>query len=324
MEKLLKKYIQTSLKEGLSFVIIIAAILSFVYISSGVYSVSQNEAGVLLRFGKIIDSNVSPGIHYKLPWPIDEITKVPVKAVRRILIQDFYDNSESQSTDNFSTSEPSLKQYALTGDNNIVELNCVIQYKILDPAKYLFNIKDNEPVLYETVKNVIIQSLAKTSVEEILTFGKATIETQIKMHAQNKLSNLNSGLSISLVELKNVRPPNVVQRYFDDVINSKIDKNKRISQAESYRNEEIPSAKGRANKDIQEAMAYKNEKVNQSQGQSQRFLSQLEEYKKSKRIGKENIYMEFLTSSLANVSEKYIIDRKDNKPVAKIKIRTKN
>ncbi|MBW2220563.1 MAG: FtsH protease activity modulator HflK [Deltaproteobacteria bacterium] len=303
-----------------SFSIYILLILILLYLLSGTYSVPQNQIGVHQRFGKIVNQNVSPGMHYALPWPIDRVDKVPVKVIKRILIDDFSNNYEGKSIPYVFKQMTGLTPCCISGDNNIVNIFCAVQYGISNPAKYLFSVKNNEKLLRDVFCNAIIKCLAGLSVDEILTFGKKHIENTLKTEAQKKLNDLDCGLMISFVELRNVQPPVVVQGAFDDVINSKIDKRKIVSQAESYRNEKLPQAKAAANKMIQQAQTYKIENISKAQGQTQRFLDQLKAYEKSEEITKKRLYLDFIKEIFPTIEKAYIIENADGKNPANIKI----
>lgn len=302
------------------FSIYILLILIFLYFLSGAYSVSQNQIGVHQRFGRIVNQNVSPGMHYALPWPIDRVDKVPVKVIKRILIDDFSDNYEGKSIPHVFRQMTGLTPCGISGDNNIVNIFCVVQYGISNPAKYLYNIENNEKILRDIFCNAMIKCLARLSVDEILTFGKRHIENTLKTEAQNKLDNLDCGLTISFVELHNVQPPGVVQGAFDDVINAKINKRKIISQAESYRNERIPRAKAKANKMIQQAQTYKVENISKAQGRTQRFLDQLKAYEKSVEVTKNRLYLDFIKEIFPTIEKAYIVENAAGGNPANIKI----
>jgi len=276
------------------FIFYILIVLILLYIASGIYSIPQTQVGIHQRFGRIINPNVKPGIHYALPWPIDKIDKVSVMIVQRILIDDFSSNLEQDSTPYAFYRMTGLTPNCISGDNNIVNIICAIQYSVSNPVDYLFRIKDNERLFRDIVCNSIIKCLAALQVDEILTYGKRKIENILKTQTQKKLDNLNCGLTISFVELRDVRPPGAVQGAFDDVINAKIDRRKIVSQAESRRNERLPQANATATKIIEKAKTYKVEKTATAQGETQRFLKQLEAYQKMKKVTKKRLYFAFV------------------------------
>jgi membrane protease subunit HflK len=302
------------------FISYILVVLILLYVASGVYSIAQTQVGIHQRFGRIINPNVKPGIHYALPWPIEKIDKVSVMTVRRILINDFASNLERDSTPYVFYKLTGLTPNCISGDNNIVNIICAIQYSVSNPVDYLFRIKDNERLLRDIICNSIIKCLAVLQVDEILTYGKRKIENTLKTEAQQKLDSLNCGLIISFVELRDVCPPATVQGAFDDVINAKIDKKKTVSLAQSRRNEQLPQAKATATRIIENAKTYKLEKILTARGEAQRFSKQLEAYRKMKEVTKKRLYFEFAKEVFPEVDKVYIVDREKNKNPAKVKI----
>jgi len=306
------------------FIFYILIVLILLYIASGIYSIPQTQVGIHQRFGRIINPNVKPGIHYALPWPIDKVDKVSVMIVQRILIDDFSSNLEQGSTPYAFYKMTGLTPNCISGDNNIVNIICAIQYSVSNPVDYLFRIKDNERLLRDIVCNSIIKCLAALQVDEILTYGKRKIENILKTQTQKKLDSLNCGLIISFVELRDVRPPGTVQGAFDDVINAKIDRRKIVSQAESRRNERLPQANATATKIIEKAKTYKVEKISAAHGETQRFGKQLEAYREMKKVTKKRLYFEFVKQVFPDIEKVYIVDKEGNKNPAKIKIFSDN
>jgi membrane protease subunit HflK len=253
----------------------------------------------------MIDSQVLPGIHYAFPWPIDRIDKVPVKKVHRIIMDDF---SEDSRIARIFRDLTDLDSYCITGDNNIVNLACILQYTVARPSDYLFSVINNEQALRHMASSTIIKTLACMSVDEILTYGKRHIELRIKTDLQERLDVLKNGLSITFVELQEVRPPEAVQSYFDDVINAQIDKKKYITTAESYYNENILKAHARANRIVQNALAYKQKVIAEATGESKRFLEQLIQARKERKITKEQLYMRFVKEIWPKIQTKYLVE----------------
>jgi len=315
---------KNAISSGKKFTFYILIALIVLYFASGIYSISQTQAGVQQRFGRIINPNVKPGIHYALPWPIDKIDKVSVKIVQRILIDDFSSRTEKDSTSYVFGEMTGLTPYCISGDNNIVNMICAVQYMVSDPVDYLFRIKDNERLLRDAISNSIIKCFAGLGVDEILTYGKRMIETTLKTKAQRKLDGLNCGLIISFVELRDVRPPATVQGAFDDVINAKIDKRKIISQAQSRSNELLPQANATATRMIERAETYKLQKISAADGETKRFSKQLEAYQKMKKVTKKRLYFEFVKQIFPEIEKVYIVDREGDKNPAKIKIFSDN
>ena len=315
---------KNAISSGKKFALYVLIALILLYLASGIYSIGQTQAGVQQRFGRITNPNVKPGIHYALPWPIDKVDKVSVKIVQRILIDDFSSNFEKNSAPYAFREITGLTPYCISGDNNIVNIICAIQYTVSNPVDYLFKIKGNERLLRDIICNCTIKSLAGLQVDEILTYGKRPIENTLKAEAQKKLDSLNCGLIISFVELRGVRPPVTVQGAFDDVINAKIDRRKIVSQAQSRRNELLPQAKATATRMTEKAETYKLQKILAAHGETQRFVKQLEAYRKMKEVTKKRLYFEFVKQIFPEIEKVYIIDREGDRVGAKIKIFSDN
>jgi membrane protease subunit HflK len=166
----------------------------------------------------------------------------------------------------------------------------------------------------------IIHCLSSLPVDEILTYGKKRIEDYLRPKLQKELDEVESGLSISFIELKEVSPPESVQKYFDDVINATIDKRKIVNNAQSYRNEKIPEAKAEAEKMLQEALGYKKEKVSRAKGEAKRFIACLGEYNNSKEVTRKRLYLEFIRSLYPYLKNIIIVDNKEGKKLLNIRL----
>ncbi len=310
-----KTRIQRTFKEAythlVSFLRWIILCLVILYLCSGVYAVSSNEIGILQRFGRVLNDKVQPGIHFALPWPIDKVTKVPIRIVTKMLIDDFYSKDTNQdSSAGVFTRMTGLDSYCVTGDNNLINVMCVIQYNITNPFDYIFRAKDSDIMLHNMAANTIIHCLARMPIDEALTRGKQGIARYIKLELQKRLNETRSGLSLSFVELSDITPPNRVQHIFSDVVKADIDRAKMINEAEAYRNEKIPAANADANRFLQEAEAYKREEVLRAEGDTDRFISLLEQVgSKGEEAVRRMIYIETMQEVLQKVAKKRIVVR---------------
>jgi len=286
----------------------ILVILLILYLASGIFIIPQNQIGVLLRFGRVVNSGVTPGIHYALPWPVHRVRKVPVKVMHRISVDDFFESNEKGSKSALLYEATGLNSYCITGDNNLVNLTCVIQYSIADPLEYLFKVADNNFVLLELAAGSVINTLAVMPIDEILTSGKVEVETNIKTRLQADIDDVGCGLSVSFIEVKDVSPPSNVREAFEDVINARIEKKKLINDAESYKNQMIPQASANAARMMEEGYAHKNAVIAKAEGETERFLSLLGEYKAAPEVTRKRIYLESIAEILAAVKKKYIVD----------------
>ncbi len=333
MSKMVPDQFKTAARTSANMLLWITAVLIVIYLVSGVYSVANNEVGVLQFFGKIVDPAVKSGIHYALPWPFYRIDRVPTRKVAKLLIEDF-SQSEFGAPNPF-TYITGLNTYAVTGDNNLINLACVVQYKIDDPVAYLFNLRANLPktdksrlqeadlsvklFLKEMACSTLLDCLSRLSVDHALT-NRDAIVSYVKKRLQNRLDAIDSGLAVLFVEIKGLKPPMDVQEYFADVIKAQNDKIKAIRDAESYYNEELPAAKGRAARLLAEGEAYYSKTVLTSKGEANRFLKQLGEYQKDRALTRYRLYMEAIQEILPMVGAYHIVDTSHGKKPVKIRL----
>ena len=320
-----KNHMESSLSSSLGrlmrfFVRWVLLVLLVLYLLTGFYSVKSSEFGVITRFGKVVDGRVSPGMHYAIPWPVDKVFKVQVKQVRTIVIDDFSTDPAEDSPAAAFRASTGLSTYAVTGDNNIVSITFLIKYNVIDPVAYLFTIRENEDLLRFVTSNTLIHSLSSQPVDRILTYGKKAIEDKIRLSLQEKLGRLGSGLAISFVEIRDIKPPPKVQKYFDDVINAKVDKKKMVNESMSRSNKKISTARADAVKMTQGAYGYKKQKISHAEGDASRFLSRLEEYQKSKKETKKKIYLDFINSVYPFLKEIIVVDNRKGKKLTSVRI----
>ena len=312
-----------SLRLGGAFIKVSVPMLIGVYLVTGFYSVEQDRIAMLQRFGKVIDAKVQPGMHWALPWPVHKVDKVAVKQTKTIVIDDFGKEFAEDSAAGAFKEATGLWPYCITGDNNIVNIVLVIKYTITDPMSYRFKVTDAEKLLRAAAATTTIHALAGLSVDEILTYGKDWISNEIKLKLQRRLNDLDAGVSISFIELRDVSPPQRVQSAFDDVINAKVEKRKMLNEAESWSNQAVAEARGEAEKAVQDAHAYQREKIDHAQGDASRFLSQLAEFNKAKDVSRRRMYLEFIRSVYPKIKQIVVVDTQGDKKPLKIKLFSK-
>jgi len=310
-----REMLKDSIAHLMVFIGLVAGALFAIYLCTGFYTIEQNTIGVLQLFGKVIDDNVEPGIHYALPWPVSRVNKITVKTEKAIEISHFaripLDNGSETGDSKAPTSSPvplpasrdpgiayrdltGLAPYCITGDNNIVNISLVIKYDVTDPKSYLFNVKDPEALLTSAAATAVVHYLASRPVDEILTKDRDLIASEVADTTQQRLGAMDAGITISRVELRYVSPPESVQPYFDDVINARVEKIRLLDLAESYRNKKILRAESEAYTIKQKAESYRQETLRRAQGEAKRFLTQLEEYRKAPTISRKRIYLDFM------------------------------
>ncbi len=275
-------HLEPSSKPRAMIVISIVSLFIAGYLFSGVYYVAWDEQGIVRRFGKVTQKNVLPGLHYRLPYPIEKIDLIKVENIRRLEVG------------------PNI---LLTGDTNLINVKITVHYKISDAIQYLLGIKKPIKLISDIASSSIRQVVGERGIDYILTTGKSEVEDATKQLLQEVLNENNSGIKIVNLQLMKMVPPEDVIGAFQDVASAREDKITYINEAQSYRNALVPEARGKAFKLLREAEAYKEEKVNFAQGDASRFLQKLREYEKSKDITELRLYLETMEKILPKVKK---------------------
>ncbi len=282
-------------------------ILVVLWLLSGIYFVGPAEQGVVRRFGKEVRI-VGPGPHYHLPRPIEVVNKPDVMKIRRIEVGFRTVYAGPPARYRFYPEEALM----LTGDENIVDAQFIVQYKIKDASDYLFNVRNLEGsngTIRNAAEVAMRRVIGQSTIDDVLTVGKFKVEMDTKELLQKIMDGYKSGLLITAVKLQTVRPPKEVSSAFDDVVRAKEDKDKYIKQAEGYAESIIPEARGKAASLIQGAEAYKERRVKRAQGDADRFLSILKEYEKAPEVTRKRLYLETMEEILPGI-KKFVIDKK--------------
>ncbi len=274
-----------------------------IWLFTGIYVVGPDEVGVVQTFGKYTRQAQS-GLNYHFPYPIETVQTPKVTEVKRIEIG-FRTVGKNQYK---AVSRESLM---LTGDENIVDAQMIVQYKIKEPVNYVFNFVKKELTVREAAEASLRTVVGRHNIDEALTAGKFMIQEETKALLQSILDKYKTGIMIVAVQLQAVAPPNQVVAAFKDVASAKEDKNRMINQAEGYRNDVIPKARGEAQAMIREAEGYKEARIARAEGDVAKFSAVLKEYRKAKGITETRIYLETLEEILEN-KEKIIIPDSEN------------
>lgn len=277
-------------------------LIVILYLASGIYIVQPNEQGVIRRFGKFTRLD-SPGLHYHLPFPFETAVTPSVTEVKRIEI--------GFRTARGGYLEVPEEALMLTGDENIVSAESIVQYRIKNAADYLFNIIDPELTVRNAAEAALRQVIGSRKIDDALTEGKYEIQEETKLLIQEILDEYQSGILVIAVQLQDVNPPEEVSAAFKDVASAKEDKSKFINEAEGYRNDVIPKARGEAAKIVKEAEGYKIERVRKAEGDVAKFNQILAEYQNGKEVTRNRLYIETMESVLPHM-KKYILEEKEN------------
>jgi len=279
-------------------------IVALIWLASGIYIVAPDEEGVVKRFGKVAYTT-KPGPHYHLPRPFEAVLKPKVTKVRRLEIG-FRTISAGPPARYRAVQAESLM---LTEDENIVDMQFIVQYKIKNAADYLFNVRNPENTVKKAAEAAMRDVVGKSKIDQALTVGKFKIQQDTKQLLQRILETYKTGISIEAVQLQDVHPPKEVIASFKDVASAKEDKIRFVNESEGYRNDILPKAKGKASQIVNEAQAYKEAKVKQAEGDVSRFTQILKEYQKAKHVTQKRLYLEMMEEVLMDI-EKIIIDGK--------------
>ena len=273
------------------------------WLFTGVYMVGPDEVGVVRTFGEYTRVTQS-GLNYHFPYPIEQVNTPAVTEVKRIEI-----GFRTLNNGQYRTVEK--ESLMLTGDANIVDAEMIVQYKIKDPVAYLFNIVEPELTVRQAAEASLRTVVGRNNIDETLTTGKFKIQEETKNQIQSILDKYESGIHVVAVQLQDVSPPKEVIGAFKDVASAKEDKNRMVNQAEGYRNDVIPKARGEAEAMIRDAEGFKQARIKRSEGDAAKFTTILKEYRKAKSITQKRLYLETMERVLPGI-EKIIIPDKDS------------
>ncbi|HAN55778.1 MAG TPA: FtsH protease activity modulator HflK [Betaproteobacteria bacterium] len=275
---------------------IAAAIVFAIWLASGFYIVDQGERGVVLRFGKFIETT-QPGPNWHLPWPIESVQVVNIEQVRTVEIG-YRNNVKSKI----------LKEsLMLTDDENIIDIQFAVQYTLKDPEDYLFNNRSPDDAVRQVAESVMSEIVGKNKMDYVLYEGRADVAASATERIQKVLDRYKTGISISKVTLQNAQPPQEVQAAFDDAVKAGQDRERLKSEGQAYANDVIPKARGMAARLAEEASGYKQSVIANAEGDASRFKQVLVEYDKAPAVTRERMYQDMMQQVLTSTS-KVLVD----------------
>ena len=270
---------------------------------TGIYVVGPDEVGVVQTFGKYSRAAQS-GLNYHFPFPIEKVSTPKVTEVKRIEI-----GFRTVGKNQYQTI--ARESLMLTGDENIVDAEMIVQYKIKDPVAYTFNFIEPELTVRQASEASLRTVIGRHNIDEALTSGKFMIQEESKELIQNILDKYNTGILVVAVQLQDVSPPEQVIAAFKDVASAKEDKNRMVNQAEGYRNDIIPKARGEAQAKIREAEGYKEARIARAEGDVFKFNAVLKEYRKSKEVTETRMFLETAEEILSDREKIIVPDGKE-------------
>jgi len=276
---------------------LLAVVLLGVYLANGFYVVNADEHAVVRRFGAIVD-RVGPGMHFRLPWPVDRVDVLKTTSVMKVGVGFALPENDAQTVTGVEL---------LTGDTNILSVGLVVQYVIGNPSDYLFHIEQPQVLVGTLAQSVLTETVVGMPVDEVLTTGRPAIQARVKLKTQEALDRYQSGIQISSVSIMSLTLDVSVAKAFQDVADAMADREKTQNEARAYANDQIPKARGEAHQKVSDAKNYKQQRIAEAVGNTERFLALLKEYQKAPEVTRSRIYIDAMEKILPKV-KMYVID----------------
>lgn len=274
------------------------ALVLLVWLASGFYIVDAPQRGVVLRFGKYVETT-EPGPRWHWPWPIESAEVVNVSGNRSVEIG--YRNNVKSKV---------LKEsLMITDDENIIDIQFAVQYVLKDPEDYLFNNRDPDATVMQAAESAIREVVGKSKMDFLLYEGKEAVTTSVRKLMQDILDRYKTGITISRVTMQDSQAPEQVQAAFDDAVKAGQDRERQKNEAQAYANDIIPKARGSASRLLQEAEGYRQSVIANAEGEASRFKQIVAEYNKAPGVTRDRLYLDTMQQVLNN-SSKIVVDQK--------------
>lgn len=307
IERVVKKFKNNPPTFGPVLLILVVLLVAFVAYSS-YYQIKPNETGVILRFGKF-QGLAGEGPHFKLPLGIDRVVKVPTGTNFK---EEFgFRTLRAGVRTSYSPQGFDDESLTLTGDLNVIDLEWIVQFRISDPFKFLFRIRDRQETIRDIAESSVRQVVGNNNVDEVLTTERDRLAGEVQQVMQDVLTkDYDIGVRIVTVKFQDVNPPEPVKPAFNEVNEAEQQRESLILQAREQYNKLVPRAAGEAKQTIQNAEGYAIERINQAEGETARFKALLTEYRKAPEVTRKRLYIETLEDVLPQVKEVFIMDEK--------------
>jgi membrane protease subunit HflK len=287
---------------------LVAIVVGLIFLWSSWFTVQPEETGVVQRFGRVVRT-AEPGLHFKWPFGIDTVRLVPTA---RVLKEEFgfrsLASAPGQRTQYASNQAYKAESLMLTGDLNVIDVQWILQYRIEDPVRYLFAVRDTPQTIRDITEAVMRRVVGNRLGSDVLTVGRVAVSTQVREEVQQILREYETGVRLVTVELQDVTPPDPVKPAFNEVNEARQDKERTINQAEEQVNRELPKAGGEAARSVREAEGYAIERVNRARGEATRFQAILAEYQQAPEVTRRRLHLEALGRFMTETKGLYIVD----------------
>jgi membrane protease subunit HflK len=276
-------------------VIAVVGLALAIWLASGIYIIQPGEQGVVTLFGNFIGAT-GPGINYRLPWPIQGVAVVDLQRIRRTEIG-FRSEGPPEGRRVFE------EALMLTRDENIVEVGMLVQYRIKDPVAFVFRVQNPEEILGSATEVALRGAVGQMPIDAVITERRAEVQDTTRAYLERLLDAYGTGIQVTDVRLQVADAPDQVRDAFHEVVRAREDRERKVNEAQAYREDTVPKARGEAQQILQQALAYKEERVRQARGESNRFLAVLAEYRSAPEVTRERMYIETVERVLAKVDK---------------------
>lgn len=319
-----RKVLTESLDAAFKFLRWGAVLVLLAIMCSGITFVRSDEAAVVLRFGKLAgatpaDQVHGPGILIAWPYLIDRIVRVPVKRVQEVEITDFsgrplasldpgepaVDTGRAQSS-----LDPRKVGYCVTGDQNIIHADVLIKYQVSDPIMYALRVEDPEGMIHDAVCEALTQAIGAMTVDAVLAEGKKALGAAAMKRAQERLDDAEAGVALAALEFREIVPPTAVAPDFEAVVSAYVEKETKVQNAQTYREQEVPKAQADRDRMISDAEAFAADRLARARGEISTFKDVLAEYRASPEVVRERLYREAMEKVIGNVGSRVLVPQK--------------
>ena len=269
------------------------------------YTVPPEATAVVQRFGRVMRT-AGPGLNFKIPFGVETVTVIPTA---RVLKEEFgFRTPVTGQRARDTRGDLSAESLMLTGDLNVIDVRWIVQYRVEDPVRFLFKLRDQRQTLRDIAESVMRRVVGNRLGSDVLTVGRVAVASEVKEEMQKILSSYETGIRLVTVELQDVTPPDPVKPAFNEVNEARQDMERMVNQAQEQANKVIPKASGEAKQVIAEAEGYATERVNQAQGEAARFLAVLSEYQRVPEVTRRRLYLEAASKVLSEAKAVHIVD----------------
>ncbi len=284
---------------------VITALVILILLWSSWYTVQPEQTAVVQRFGRVVRTT-GPGLHFKVPFGVETVRLVPTA---RVLKEEFgFRTLAAGQRSRYERGDFSSESLMLTGDLNVIDVQWIVQYRVEDPVRFLFKVREQRETFRDIAEAVMRRVVGNRLGSDVLTVGRVAVSSEVKEEMQKILSDYETGIRLVTVELQDVTPPDAVKPAFNEVNEARQDLERMVNQAQEQANKLIPKASGEAKQVIAEAEGYATERINQAQGEASRFSSILAEYQRVPEVTRRRLYLEAVSSVLAEAKGVYIVD----------------